>query len=299
MSYTPTLFARILAATILLSAASGLAAEEAFVAGGGLVHMRHEIDWKNHELRARVIYDLKASGLQMPGARTRAEESTRMEFPALIEAAILELRVDSSSSIGDLIAGGALSASEVALFAASAQSLGSRIDLEAGTLTSRYTIGLDAALPLLVRHQATSRPPRALQAGSTRSYSGIIIFADEELPVHGTRRRAHARPCFFPKVHDDAMTLIYERHMVQPALARERGIVRYTQRSDADEWETLAGNDPMFILASGLFGVDATDPIIASEDALRILSNGANRALLEQGRVVIVVHPSVLSEGRE
>lgn len=261
-----------------------------------LVRMEHEVDWKTGELRARIIYDLRASGLQMPGARTRAEESTRMEFPALIEAAVLALRVDSSARIGDLIARGSLSATEAALFTSGARSLGSRIDLEAGTLESRYRIDLKEALPFLVRHQTTSRPPRALMAGSSRSYTGIVIFADEELPVHGTRRKALTMPCFFPKVHDEKMNLIYERHMVQPELARERGIITYTNRAEAAKWEEIAGEDPMFILASGIFGIDATDPIISEEDALRILSNPENRALLEKGRVVIVVHHSVLSE---
>lgn len=290
MRHTALFLSLIILLAVPLLANPGQAADDQSMT------MNYGIDWQEGTFRSRILYDVRKAGLRLPGGRALAEEMTRLAFPSFVQEAILDMRVDSSTSIGDLLAKNSLSVNELMRFAESARQEGSKMLLEEGLLESRYTIDLREALPLLVRHQTVTRPPRALRAGSSRAYTGIIIFVDEELPVHGTRRRSLARPCFFPRIHDEQMNLIHERHMVDPQIASTRGIVQYTERAATESWSTLAGDDPMIILASGLFGVDATDPVISAEDALRILSNPANRSLLEQGKVVLVVHPSVLHE---
>ncbi len=256
----------------------------------------YEVDWQRAKFRIAISYDLKQSGLSMPGARNRAEESIRTNFSSLVEGPIQALRLDSSQTIADYLASGRISGQELAIFIKSAQSLGAYIDTQSGKLISRFNLELPEALPFLVRHQESARPPRPLRAASTRAYTGIVIFADEPLPLHGTRREALAVPAFFPKIHDEHMQVIYERHIVRPEIARKTGIVKYSTRAHISDWEDIVGEDPMVILARGLFGIDATDPIICEDDALRIVSNNENRALLEAGRIVIVVHPSVLIE---
>jgi len=54
------------------------------------------------------------------------------------------------------------------------------------------------------------------------------------------------------------------------------------------------GERPLRIFARGVFGISLTDPIIAREDALLIISTAENRSLLSQGRVAIVLDDSVL-----
>jgi hypothetical protein len=56
----------------------------------------------------------------------------------------------------------------------------------------------------------------------------------------------------------------------------------------------LVGENPLRIIARGIFGVQPTDPIIDGEDAGLILSNEANRRLLREGRVVIVLDKAQL-----
>jgi hypothetical protein len=48
------------------------------------------------------------------------------------------------------------------------------------------------------------------------------------------------------------------------------------------------------IIASGIFGVRPTDPIIDRDDALLIISSENNRRLLREGKVVIVLDDSVI-----
>jgi hypothetical protein len=48
------------------------------------------------------------------------------------------------------------------------------------------------------------------------------------------------------------------------------------------------------IIARGVFGARPTDPIIDRDDALLILSTEANRRLLREGRIAIVLNSEVL-----
>jgi len=75
---------------------------------------------------------------------------------------------------------------------------------------------------------------------------------------------------------------------VDPNIATSQGIVRYGTDQDPITYVERIGGDPLRIVARGLFGVSPTDPIIADIDALRILSSPENRALLREGRIVIV-----------
>jgi hypothetical protein len=49
------------------------------------------------------------------------------------------------------------------------------------------------------------------------------------------------------------------------------------------------GENPLRIMARGIFGAVPTDPVIDREDALIILSSEQNRQLLREGRIVIVL----------
>jgi hypothetical protein len=57
----------------------------------------------------------------------------------------------------------------------------------------------------------------------------------------------------------------------------------------------LVGNNPLRVIARGVYGIRPTDPIIDREDALLILSSEENLLLLREGRVAIMLDQSVLS----
>ncbi len=261
------------------------------------IEVKYLNDWESGILSVQLQYNYAKEGFKLPGARSKLEEQIKLEFPSLMEAVILKLRVDSSNSIENLIHQGSISPLLITEFSNSAKNLGSVLDLAQDNLQSNYIIELKNAHSFLVRHRTSTRPPRAHRGSATRAYTGIVVFVDESLPIHGTKRAALARPCFFPKIWDSEMNLIWERHMVKPHIALEQGMLHYSQRSSAENWENFVGQDPMFIIASALFGIDATDPIISLDDSQRILSNTQNRSLLEEGRLIFVVHPSVIREG--
>lgn len=256
------------------------------------------VSWERFELTVGTALDLASAGLKLPTGRSQAEEIADMEFPRLARPAIFGLPVDSGTTVGDIVESGALGAAELGAIAASARRSASVLSTDLATLTTTYRIDLRNLAAGLVKHSRPVRPPKTLAPRPTRAYTGIIVYADEELPLHGTRSAAQAEPCFFPKLRDGEMNLLYERNMVEPEIVRKKGLVLYGFRREDPAYEERVGKQPLRVLATGLFGARPTDPIIDRDDALKILSSEENRALLTQGRVVIVLSEKALRGAR-
>ena len=50
-----------------------------------------------------------------------------------------------------------------------------------------------------------------------------------------------------------------------------------------------AGDSPLRVIASAIFGSNRTNAVISADDALKILGSPANRELARQGKVVFVI----------
>ncbi len=260
------------------------------------IDLTRTIDWSDWTLDIGVVLNLASAGLKMPAGRSQAEEVADMEFPRLAQPHLFALPVDSSTTVENTIRSGMLNIGAIAGVAIGAKRSAAWLSPDLKELTTGYRIKILDLVSRLVRHRSAAEAPRTLEPRPTRPYSGILIYASEELPLHGTRTVTRAEPCFFPKVWDSEMNLIYEKNMVEPALARSRGIVRYGSSFDENSYQDIIGTDPLRILARGLFGIRPTDPIIDRDDALKIISSMENRQLLRDGRVVIVIQDKALSK---
>lgn len=254
------------------------------------------VDWSGRYLDCRVSLDLVAAGLRMPTGRSQAEESADMNFPELARSSLYGLPVDSSTTLSDAAARGSLGWEDLDQALRGAVRRSSVLSSDLTSLYADYRIDMGALAKALVRHRRPSEPEPLLAATPTRAYTGIVIYAQGSLPVHGTRRSSPLRLCFFPRIWSENMTLVYERNFVEPEVAAGRGIVRYGDREDPASYADLVGDDPLRVLAREAFGVMPTDPVISEADAARILGSEANRELLRQGKVVVVVDRGSLSE---
>jgi hypothetical protein len=258
------------------------------------------VEWEKMELYARVTLNLAASGIRMPTGRSQAEELLKVEYPSLIRPYILSIPVDSSTTLEDLINSGDLAFQTPDRIAASARRLPPALSVDLSALSASYTINLGDINTLLIRHSRPAELPRLLNPVPAASYTGIIIIAGGELPIQGKKSEALVQPCLFPKVWDTEMNLIYERNILDPGkstLVRyitEDSIFRPTPSGLSPELSALVGDNPMRILARGVFGITPTDPIIDREDALIILSSEQNRLLLREGKVAIVLSREAL-----
>jgi len=273
------------------------------IPGSSNFDVSHSIDWIRGEISSRISFDLADSGIRLPTGRFMAEEILREAYPRLIRTFLLSLRLDSSSTVGDILNRGEISLAELDAIIMAARQIPPSLSPDFTRMNGRYTIPIQSLSALFLRHRRASEPPMPFIPIPTANYTGIIIIADSALPIQGRMSPALLAPCVFPRIWDTEMNLIYERNMFDPGIGRERLMVNYaaaesifrpTPSGLEGELAALLGPNPLRIIASGGFGVNPTDPIIDRQDALRILSSSNNVRLLNEGRVLFVLSEEML-----
>ncbi|MDR2602834.1 MAG: polymerase [Spirochaetaceae bacterium] len=263
------------------------------------------MDWESLKIDATITIDLKGANIPIPTGRSIAEDSLFSQFFTKISVFLLSIPVDSSSTLGDWVEKGLLNADAVDSTIQEAEHIPSSFSKDFSTMSASYTIGLAGITHKLVSHRSPSAISPALTPIETGSYTGILIIAQEELPIHGRQKPGRLVPCLFPKVWDTDMNLVYEKNMVNPEAFSKAGMIRYTKPENifqktpsgiSSSLEKFIGDKPLRIIARSVFGISPTDPIIDATDALAILSSEENRMLLREGKVAIVVNQEVLSK---
>ena len=258
------------------------------------------VEWETMRLDAQITLDLTSAGLKLPAGRTQAESLLNENYLNLIRPFLLKLQADSSSTIGDYIDNGEFTLLQADTLALSAASVPPAMQPDLRGISASHTILFSNLSSALIRHSRPSPIIRTLSPVSSASYTGIIIIAAEELPVHGMRGTALPVPCLFPKIWDSEMNLIYERNTLE---ARNVTMVQYSPSQNifqnnptglTKELRQIVGDRPLRIFARGVFGINPTDLIIDRSDALTIISSEENRKFLSQGKVVIILDDSVL-----
>jgi hypothetical protein len=276
--------------------------------GQAKISISGAVEWDKMEMGAAVTLDLASANIKLPTGRTQAESMISAEYLRLIRPGILSLPVDSSSTIADLIQRGEFSFLRAENIALDAKATPPSLSPDLLSLQASYSVSLAGISADLIRHSRPTEIRRTLTPVPAPAYSGIIIFAAEELPVHGMKSAALPLPCLFPKIWDTDMNLIYERTMLEQGNSGQAVMVRYTPAESvlrpgpsglSAEIAAFAGTNPLRILARGCFGIRPTDLIIDREDALLIISSEANRRLLREGKVVIVLNDGVLKSRLE
>jgi hypothetical protein len=264
------------------------------------VNISGVLEWDKMEISAQVSLELKSLGLALPTGRTQAEEMIVAEYVALIRPLILSIPVDSSSFVGDHLAEGAFSLYKAENYALSARTTPPAMTANMTGMQADYTISLRFLSAEFIKNPRPAAPPRVLASRSVTAYTGILIIAGGELPLHGTNRKARTLPCLFPKIWDSSMNLIYDKTMLESPetvmvhYSGEESIFRDSPSGLSPELAALVGERPLRILAREVYGIRPTDLVIDEEDARNIIASEENRELLRQGRVVIVLDTDLL-----
>ena len=257
------------------------------------------VNWKTMEINAEISLDLASAGIKLPSGRTQGENLLNFNYLRLIQSGILGIQVDSSSTISDLIARGEMSIFDIEYLSIKAASTPPALSSDLKNIFASYTISMGNLSSSIIRHARPVPILRTLSAVSAPAYTGIIIIANESLPVHGIRGSALPVPCLFPKIWDTEMNLIFEKNMLNPTSSPPRysppsGIFANSPSGLTPEMIALVGTRPMRIIARGVFGITPTDLIIDRADALEIISSEENRRLISEGKIVIILDDSVL-----
>ena len=260
------------------------------------------VEWDTLLIKSTVSLDLNQAGIKLPSGRSQGEALLNSGYLRLIQPNLMDLQVDSSSTMADLIIRGEFGLLEAESLALKAQSIPPALSTDLRKISVSYTMNLSDVSAALLRHTRASPVMRTLIPVSSAQYTGIIIIAADNLPLYGMRSSALAVPCLFPKIWDSNMNLIYERNMLETNnnimvhYAPLQSIFQDNPSGLAPEIIEVAGNRPLRIFARGLYGINPTDLIIDNNDSMLIISSNDNRRLLSEGRVVFILNDSVLKK---
>lgn len=279
----------IASASFLLHAQNIVTPEEA------TMRSTSSVDWIKAQFTSKITLDIQKAGIQLPSGKTAATKNVEMQLPALIKDPLLTLNVDSSVKLGDMIIQNNLTLEQLTHIIDKSRRTPGVLTVGTNEMLVTNTINLSEIGALMVKHNVPYKGQIPIETISSRAYTGIIIDATSVLPVHGEYTVESTEPCFFPKIWNDQMDLIYERNMVNRNVAASEGIVHYDTESECAECIKRVGRDPLRITAIEVFGANRTDPVISYDDYLRIMTVPKNRELLREGKVVILLGKKMLA----
>jgi hypothetical protein len=227
------------------------------------------------------------------------------EFPQALFSALLPLPVDSRRVIEDAVRENPDLASQIARLAQSAERSLPRPMENMRGVSRTYSVSLFPDLTkLFVNHSVPYQMERVVRWVPTREFTGIVIYAAQALPLHGSEtgsgppEEVQLVPALLPEIYDTNFRPVLEQDMINPSAIERWGMVHYTDQTNPDAWRERAGTQPIRIMARKAFGMIPTDIMISPEDADRILASPHNRNLLREGRVVLIVSPDQIDRMR-
>ncbi len=252
------------------------------------------VNWKEKKFTSTISFDMEKANIPMPSGKNSAITIINSRLPNLIKDPLLTLCVDSNHSLGDYILEHRVSLEDVMKIMTSGEKTPGYFDNESFLFKTKKNLNLNDISSLFVRHNEPYSRKKSIDMISSRAYTGIIIDARGQLPVHGDFTKERVNPCFFPKIWNEKMEVVYERNMMESALEKEIGECVYDWSDDKRRYKDRIGSDPLHITALKVYGRNRTDLIISEDDTLRIFSVPENAELLKKGKVVILLERDVL-----
>lgn len=253
------------------------------------------IDWNSKKFTSQLLLDLNDSGFSMPSGRNAAVNKIKQQLPELVKSPLLNIPVDDTNLLGNIILQNIVSLADLTNIVEQSDSNPGIYSGNTDSISLENNIKLQDIAALMVKHHTPYEVHIPIEKVPSREFSGIIIDMRGFLPVHGEFIEDTAIPCFFPKIYDEKMNLIYEKNMTDPSIAKKNGIVQYTYSLDEKDYEERIGLKPLRITAREIFGVYRTDPVISHNDALKILSKKENLDLIKQGKIVFLMNEDALT----
>lgn len=253
-------------------------------------------DWLSGRLRMELRAPLPSDGRNSPAASYSVEQEVRADLPGILQREAGRVRVDSLFTLAEHFGEHPRLAVRVADLSEDLVAVGNRQTPDLRFVELSYSLDMYGALaPLFIEHDRPADLPRVISWRPSREFTGLVIYARGELPVHGEDRVSRVYPAMLPDIYShEATQVVLEADTVRPEVITSRGPVAYATSATDPVVAERAGTRPMRALAVGVFGRYATDPIISAADAEVFFAEPANRELIHDGRVVIVIEESVL-----
>lgn len=250
---------------------------------------KSHVDWTEKKFTSNISLDIKSANIELPSGRNSAESLIKIKTPSLLKSPVLSLYLDSASYIGDAITSESITLEQITEIIENAKQTTAIFSQDGKFANETNVINMNQIGKLLIRHKYPYTPEEPIDIVPSREYSGIIIDARGSLPVHGEFVQSETFPAFFPTIWDENMNIIYEKNIADKNVIQENGLVQYGWNNDFKNYDERVGKDPLYIKAIRVYGRNRTDPLIRKRDSLKILTVEANRKLLKDGKVVILL----------
>ena len=279
----------------ILLAVLALCLQPPLVAQAGEFSVSASIDWRNGVLNIDISGSTRGIGQNPASAATTVTRNIFNVKSVYILQALLKVRVDSRRLVADLARENPNILRELERFAENAVPKPSRIGTDLTQVTVPFSLELFPGLTeLLVHHTSASPLEQVFQWQGSSSYTGLVIYAADQLPSRGETERGQqvqelARPSLFVDLYDPNLNVIVEPNRMHPEILVRWGSAAYTSDYDEAPFVDRIGTNPLRILARELFGVHSTDYILNEQARNTLLFSEENRAFLREGRILIIL----------
>jgi len=263
-----------------------------YLAARDKMEIRTEINWEDSFLLLNMTAPI-AEEPNQPTGRFKTEQSIIRQTPTMTGEVLLPLIVDSRHTVGDLVLQDPDLLRRLENLSEKMTKIFTTATPDREFLTVRYSLPLFPDLAgLLISHDKPYTLPRNPQYTPNEEFTGIVIYAGEELPYHGSNsEKTLPVPCLFPRLYSPEMNLIHSAELTDPDALRLWGNAGYTYSFDINRISGRVGVYPLRAMARAVYGKNRTDLILPEETVRKITSSEHNMELLRQGRVVIILPP--------
>jgi hypothetical protein len=260
------------------------------------ISVSRQVDWQEGVLILDVAMPLVAGEFD-PSSRFDAEREIERLLPGLFMSSVVEIPFDSYRTIGARLKEDQPMFQRLERTAVSSAAKSySRVrgDLQEIQVQYRFPFYGEGgfAVPLIL-HSRPFPVERKLGFVPSRNFTGLVIYARGELPAHGKDIRQQVQPALFPTLYDEQMNPVLTVRMCDPAYLKRWGMVAYSDSEQSSALLERIGAAPLRTVARGVFGINATDLLLPDEAVDRLVVREANREMLSQGRVLIVIDSTI------
>lgn len=246
------------------------------------------INWSNTTINIIMTANLPDEVNVLPEAKIQAESKIQDSVSIIIQMTMEHVLLNSQFNVFERLKKNLALTSLIENYSNEKYKIRSHLTPTLQQLKAYYQIPLYPDFcETFVEHETTIPIPKFLHYVPSQNYSGIIIYAEGDLPLFGEKAMAKLNPCLFPKIYNDKGELIFLAENIPPQLLIQKGAVQYIDHLDKAPIQRI-GVNPLKIQATAIFGKNKTDIVIPSYFSDQILVRKQNRKLLEQGKIIIV-----------
>ena len=272
----------IAAALLIIAAAPSFAQYE--------VVTETDVSWQSGDIMIKATAKIPESEINLTSARFRITESIDRSLTGIVTEAFSGIYLDSLHTLSEGFTASQRRLSDFDTLNMSKTRISSSLSLNLDSVTNLYKYNInDELIPILISHDRKAPAPVVLSYEPSSAFSGIVIYAADLLPYYGESERGRLQPAVFPKIFNMQMEPVAAVEMSDPEYLRQWGFVLYTDSLDERQFEQRIGLYPFRTTAEAVFGRNHTDILITDDAARKILYNSANRRLIEQGRILIII----------